>query len=245
MTMGALHYKTYQPVGLIPSSRIQHGWMFDEPMKAKKSISLHTTDQKQLKRVNAIAKASAELFSTKGYLETSIDDIAAAAKTTKGGIYHYFASKTEILYLICSTYIDLDLGNLEQSLSVLGNSADKIKFIISHHVEHYTNHAYAAKTLLHESYNLPPKYLKEVTARERRYYEIVSGVISDFLGPEARKEVVTALSFTLFGMLNWIYKWYNPKGGIKAKELSQLIYEIFTGGAMNSALANGTVEPTE
>lgn len=214
-------------------------------MRVKKGISLYTTDQKQLKRINAIAKVGAELFSTKGYLETSMDDIAAAAKTTKGGIYHYFASKTEILYLICSTYIDLDLGNLEQSLSVLENSADKIKFIVSHHIEHYTTHAYAAKTLLHESYNLPPKYLKEITARERRYYAIVSGVISDFLGPGARKEVVTALSFTLFGMLNWIYKWYNPKGGINAKELSQLVYEIFTGGAMNSALANGPAGPVE
>jgi len=208
-----------------------------EEMKAKKSISLYTTDQKQLKRINVIAKASAELFSTKGYLETSMDDIAAAAKTTKGGVYHYFASKTEILYLICSTYIDLDLGGLEQTLSILDSNSDKIKFIISHHIEHYTTHSYAAKTLLHESYNLPPKYLKEVTARERRYYEIVSGVISDFVGPGARKEVVTALSFTLFGMLNWIYKWYNPKGGIRAKELSQLIFEIFTTGTMNSALA--------
>ena len=212
-------------------------------MRAKKGIGLQTTDQKQLKRINAIAKVSAELFSTKGYLETSVDDIAAAAKTTKGGIYHYFASKTEILYLICSTYIDLDLGGLEQSLSVIENSADKIRFIISHHIEHYATHAYAAKTLLHESYNLPPKYLKEISARERRYYKIVSGVISDFVGPKAGRDVVTALSFTLFGMLNWIYKWYNPKGAIKTKDLSQLIYEIFAGGASNSAMAGGIAGP--
>ncbi len=35
-----------------------------------------------------IAKTAAELFGTKGYLETNMDDIAAAAGVTKGGVYH-------------------------------------------------------------------------------------------------------------------------------------------------------------
>jgi hypothetical protein len=36
---------------------------------------------------------------------------------------------------------------------------------------------------------------------------------------------------------NWIYSWYNPKGTIKPDELSQLIYEVFTGGVNNPLLA--------
>lgn len=45
-----------------------------------------------------------------------------------------------------------------------------------------------------------------------------------------RKDIVTALTFTLFGMLNWIYSWYNPKGPLKPAELSNLIFETFTKG---------------
>jgi AcrR family transcriptional regulator len=202
-------------------------------MKANRGISFNTADPKQLKKINAIAKVGAELFSTKGYLETSMDDIAAAANITKGAVYHYFASKAEILFLICSTYVDLDLVGLEQSLQAMEN-AEKIEFIVLHHIEHFAGHVYAAGTLLHESYNLPPKYLKEVRSRERKYYEIVAKVISDFLGEGARKEVVTTLTFTLFGMLNWIYKWYSPKEEIKPKELSRMIYEIFTSGLKSS-----------
>ncbi len=134
-------------------------------MTPKRGISIDKADSKQMKRINAIAKVSAQLFGIKGYLETSMDGIAAAAKFTKGGVYHYFPSKTEILYFICSTYVDLDLEGLEQTLSGLQKSAEKIKFIVFRHINHYATHAAAAKTLLHEAYNLPPHCLREVRDR--------------------------------------------------------------------------------
>jgi AcrR family transcriptional regulator len=110
---------------------------------------------KQIKKINFIARVSSQLFATKGYLETSMEDIAAAAKVTKGGIYHYFASKSDVLYFICSTYIELDLENLEKSLRRIETTSEKIKFIIFRHIEHYTTHVFSAKTLLHEASNLP------------------------------------------------------------------------------------------
>ncbi|MGD0656555.1 MAG: TetR/AcrR family transcriptional regulator [Syntrophorhabdales bacterium] len=200
----------------------------------RKGIPFVRADERQTKRINALAKVSAQLFASRGYIETSVDDIAAAANVTKGGVYHYFASKTEILYFICSTYVDLDLEDLEQSLAALGESGEKIRFIVSHHIDHYARHTPAAKTLLHEAYNLPPRYLKEVRARERRYFEIASAVIADFTGNRPSKGVLTALTFTLFGMMNWMYSWYDPKGEIKPAEISRLIYTIFTNGVKTS-----------
>ena len=199
-------------------------------MSPKKGIVFAKADPKQTKRMNAIAKVSARLFADKGYLDTSMDDIAAAAKVTKGGIYHYFGSKTDILYFICSTYVDMDLENLEQALSTIETTAEKVKFIIFRHIEHYTTRMFGAKTLLNEAYNLPLRYFKEVKAREKKYFAIVSGVLSQYPGVQGHKEILTTLTFTLFGMMNWIYSWYNPKGRIKPEELSQLIYDVFTKG---------------
>jgi len=54
--------------------------------------------------------------------------------------------------------------------------------------------------------------------------------LSEYLGPRAKKDVVTALAFTLFGMVNWIYSWYDPRKTLKPKELSSLIFEVFTKG---------------
>ena len=202
----------------------------------KKGIRFDTADLRQSKRIMKIAGVASELFGKKGYLETSMEDIAAAAKVTKGGVYHYFGSKTEILYFICSTYVDLDLENLEQSLKGIDETAEKIKFIIFRHIEHYATHEYAARTLLNEAYCLPSKYFKQVKAREKQYFRIVTRVLSEYLGPRAKKDIVTALAFTLFGMVNWIYSWYDPRKSLKPKELSNLIFEIFTKGVKGAVL---------
>lgn len=201
----------------------------------KKGIRFDTADPRQSKRIMKIAEVAAELFGRKGYLETSMDDVAAAAKVTKGGVYHYFRSKTEILYFICSAYVDLDLENLEQSLTEIDETVEKIKFIIFRHIDHYAMHEYAAKTLLNEAYCLPPKYFKQVKEREKRYFRVVARVLSEYLGPRAEKDIVTALAFTLFGMMNWIYSWYDPRKSLKPKALSSLIFEIFAKG-MNGAV---------
>jgi AcrR family transcriptional regulator len=208
-------------------------------MGQKKGINFAEADPKQTKRMNAIAKVSARLFSEKGYLETSMDAIATAARVTKGGIYHYFGSKTDILYFICSTYVDIDLENLEQSLNAIETTSEKIRFIIFRHIRHYTTHMFAARTLRNEAYNLPLRYFKEVKAREKRYFSIVSGVLSKSPRAGGRRDVVTALSFTLFGMMNWIYSWYDPKGRMKPDELSELIYNVFTTGINNPILEQG------
>lgn len=202
----------------------------------RKGISFSSADLRQTKKIIKIAQVASRLFDKKGYLATSMDDIAAAAKVTKGGVYHYFGSKTEILYFICSTYVDLDLENLEQSLKEFDESAEKIKFIIFRHIEHYVTHQSAAKTLLNEAYCLPSKNFKQVKAREKQYFRIVSRVLSEYLDPRATKDIVTALTFTLFGMMNWIYTWYDPKKTLKPKELANLIFEIFTKGVGGTIL---------
>jgi hypothetical protein len=66
--------------------------------------------------------------------------------------------------------------------------------------------------------------------KEIKYYEIVASVLSDVWGGHIEKGKLTVITFTLFGMCNWIYSWYNPKGAITPQELSEIIYQIFTKG---------------
>ena len=65
-------------------------------------------------RAVKIGKEAARLFSRKGFLETTMDEIAIAAKISKGGMYYYLKSKTEILYFVLSNYMDLVIGDLEK-----------------------------------------------------------------------------------------------------------------------------------
>ena len=47
-----------------------------------------------------ILRTAARLFQQQGYDATSMNDVAAALKLSKGGLYHHFQSKDEILFHI-------------------------------------------------------------------------------------------------------------------------------------------------
>jgi AcrR family transcriptional regulator len=182
------------------------------------------------RKITAIATAAARLFSSKGYIETSLDDVAAAAKTSKGLIYYYFDTKDEILDYILTTFMDTVLENAERDLQEAADPAQRIRIMIERHVKTYTANMYLAKTLLQEAHNLPAAKLKKIRAKEREYYAIVSGVLSSYLNGNTDKDRLTVLTFSLLGMCNWLFAWYDPKKAVGPEQLAQMIFDTFING---------------
>jgi AcrR family transcriptional regulator len=184
------------------------------------------------KKQEKIGNAAAKVFNKKGYLETNIDDIAAVAKMSKGGIYHYFSSKDEILFCILDSYMDIVLKDLESQVQALRDSALKIQFIIERHIDLYVNYTAQAKTLLHDAHCLSPKRFRSINIKEREYYRIVMDVLSEFFegSGEIKRDELKAMAFLLFGMCNWTYHWYDPKGPINPEELSKITWAVFMKG---------------
>ena len=182
------------------------------------------------KKMGGIAKVGAELFSKRGFAETSMEDIAAAAKLSKGGIYHYFPSKTELLYFILDNFMNNVLENLQEELDSLDDKLEKVRRLIFRHVELYPKKMAEAKTLFHEVQNLPPKSFRKIVAREREYYHIAAQVLSEYFGASVNKSQVTAMTFILLGMCNSIYAWYNPRSSIHPDQLSKIIFSVVIDG---------------
>jgi len=187
-------------------------------------------DKKGLNKAKKIGKAAARLFARKGYLDTSMDEIATAAKISKGGMYYYFPSKTDVLFFILSNYMDLVLQDLELDLSHKIDTHEKLEFLISRHIELYSKNLHEGKVLLHEANCLPKKYSKLIVQKERRYLQIVVGILTDLLGRPVERTQIKVITFILFGMCNWIYSWYDPKGSFTPSELSDTICTIFLKG---------------
>jgi AcrR family transcriptional regulator len=185
---------------------------------------------KELRKMTGIAKAAAKLFNEKGFLETSMEDISAAAKMSKGGIYHYFSSKNEMLYFICTNFMGFLLNDLEQELKKIREDYAKIQYIISRHIEFYTKHIAEAKTTIHEGHLLPSVYFKVIGQQQMQYYRIVSDVLSNYFGGRVSEDDLKALTFILFGTCNGIYFWYDPKGSMTPKELSRIIISVLCKG---------------
>ncbi len=183
-----------------------------------------------MRKMTGIAKAAAKLFNEKGFLETSMDDISAAARLSKGGIYHYFSSKNEMLYFICTNFMGLLLNHLDQELEKIPENYSKIQFIISRHIEFYTKYIAEAKTTIHEGHLLPSAYFKVIGEQQMEYYRIVSDVLSDYFGGRISEDELKVITFILFGTCNGIYFWYDPKGAMSPPELSKIIIDVLCKG---------------
>lgn len=190
------------------------------------SKRLSKTDRK----TGIIAAAAAKLFSMKGYIETSMEDIATAAKMSKGGMYYYFSNKCDILSYVLSSFMDLALENIENDLQGITDPSEKIRFIIRRHVKIYNENMYEAKVLLNEVHNLSGRTFTNIRSMEKKYFSIVRGILSSYIASQSDKNTATVITFNLLGMCNWIYSWYNPRGIISPEQLSEIIFDNFTEG---------------
>lgn len=55
-----------------------------------------TQDERRAATRNALLRAGRQLFGTRGFAATTVDDLGAAAGVAKGGVYHHFRSKEEL-----------------------------------------------------------------------------------------------------------------------------------------------------
>jgi TetR/AcrR family transcriptional regulator, cholesterol catabolism regulator len=198
-----------------------------------KTRSTHL-EEKARKKAAILGKAAARLFNEKGYIETSLEDITAAAKVSKGAIYHYFSSKSELLFFILNDYMDIILDGLEEDLSAIPEPLDKIRYIIRRHIGFYCDHTALAKTLMHDAHCLPTKYFKSIAKKEQAYFQMVASALATIFEGNISKERLTVLTFTLFGMCNWIYVWYNPKGPVTPQGLADIVTDTFLHGVIVS-----------
>ena len=103
--------------------------------------------------------------------------------------------------------------------------------MVQNHIEYFLSHPNEMKVLSHEEEALEPPYREEVATIKRRYYalacEIFDGLDADAQAREFNPRVAV---LSLFGMMNWVYKWHNPKVDPSAVALTDTIVGIFLHG---------------
>lgn len=76
----------------------------------------------------AIVAAARRLFGTRGYAATSVDDIAADARVTKGAVYHHFANKQGLFRAV---YAEVEAEARRRSAAAMPPDATPIQTIIA------------------------------------------------------------------------------------------------------------------
>jgi TetR/AcrR family transcriptional repressor of uid operon len=105
----------------------------DEDRRVKSSLCPKVSAQYKIEVKNKIVESALIAFSKYGYDKTRMDDIAVAAKVSKGTLYLYFRSKEELFYAISET----NILRLREQLSTL--MATRKEELVSNAEKFYEN----------------------------------------------------------------------------------------------------------
>ncbi len=182
-----------------------------------------------------ILRTAARLFQQRGYDATSMNDVAAALKLSKGGLYHHFQSKDEILYEIMNHAMEITEERVLNPVRGIADPEERLRALIRLHIEVVLSPRDREITvMLHENHPLPPALRKRINIRKKDYIHFLEGLMTEVQKKtqnQARGKVSPrAAAFALLGMINWIYQWYKPEGELQAKNLIPQFTDLIFGG---------------
>ena len=88
------------------------------------------------------------------------------------------------------------------------------------------------KVLSHEAESLRGDLHAHVSTRKDNYTRLARKILQEVQESTENKQPIdlTVATYALFGMMNWIYNWYDPEGKLKVHDLAQHLTQLFLDG---------------
>jgi AcrR family transcriptional regulator len=200
----------------------------DIPQPAPSAPSPHVAEKRQRRRAE-ILHAALRAFREKGFHATTLDDIAEHLGLRKTALYHYFPDKEAILWE-CHQESLTELERIIEGTRAFDTATEKLAFVIREHVRVMTDTLEGSPLAFEVSAFAPERQQTIIAARdayERAVRRIIARGIED---GEFRAVDVKIAVFAILGSINWIARWYNPEGSLRAAELGAQFADHLVGG---------------
>src|SRR3984957_6970730 len=182
------------------------------------------------RRLSEILDHATEVFCRKGYEGASMRDLSRATGMSLAGLYYYFESKERLLFLIQKHTFTTILEKLKARLENEANCGRRIRTFVLNHLEYFVSNQQGLKVLSHEDESLKNGLGSEIVAIKREYYRICLGLMEDLRHQRNLNFNTRTAVMSLFGMINWIYTWYNPRVDGNAEALADRMGNIVLNG---------------
>lgn len=188
-----------------------------------------------LRRAELIAIAGS-LFREKGYARTTLADVGERAGLDRATIYYYVASKKELFESSHEGVLD------EQLRFVEGLRADrelatreKLRAFITYLTRSFDASYPQASVYIqqmHRVANDPSPWAREMHQKTRRMEAATRALVQDAVERgKLRSDIdVRIATKGLFGMLNWMSRWYAPGDALSADEVAEAFCKMFFEG---------------
>ena len=178
-----------------------------------------------------ILKQAARLFAEKGYAGTTIIDLAEACESSRGALYHYFESKEDILLHILEDHISELAAKLEEAVNAHQDPLEQCRAVIDVMVLVNSDSQNEQVILLNHLGELNQEQQRSIVAKQRKLTSYFSDILiridsHNRLTPRNKM----AYTMMLFGIINYTFTWYDPKGPVSPADYSKMTADLFIRG---------------
>jgi AcrR family transcriptional regulator len=183
----------------------------------------------ELQRETILARA-AELFARRGYTATSMNEVAEACRISKPALYHYVSDKHQLLAEIADAHIARLLALVAEVDLAKRAPEERLRCLIDAFLAAYAGSQAEHRVLTEDVRFLKPADRRRVLGGQRRVVAAFSEAIAAIRPELAGAHLDKPLAMLLFGMMNWMFTWLQPKGRLSHADLAPVVADLFFGG---------------
>jgi len=183
-------------------------------------------------RLDRLLSTAADVFARQGYHATSMRDLSRETGMSLAGIYYYVKGKDDLLFQIQERCFTAVMEGARDAVRQGTDAADRMRRFIQHHLTFFAEHMSEMKVLSHEADSLSSERQEEIDHLKKRYVGLVAELIEEAAAGSHATLAPRVAAYGLFGMMNWIYTWYDPAGPVAPDGLAAQFAGIFLHGIL-------------
>lgn len=181
----------------------------------------------RLARRPDIVATARSIFHDRGYAETSVQEIAEAVGLLKGSLYHYIASKDDLLFVIINeVHADMTLRWTESDPG--GRAVARVAAFVTAHVEFTLDNQESVAVYLREFRSLDDVRRADVLVR-RNSYERTFRTLLEAAQADGDLDPLVNPGFAaraVLGMVNWTTQWHRTGSAQLARSTAEQVATI-------------------
>lgn len=168
------------------------------------------------------------LFRERGFHATSMQDLAEALAMNRGSLYHYIASKDDLLWAIVSGALEQLAAEVLPVLETGATGADRLRHAIGAHLAFAADHRDELSLIQVELRSLPPERRRAIIERRDRYELLWRDAIEAAIAEGSiRSTDVRLAGIAILSACNWFTQWYRPNGSMTVDEIATAFADLF------------------